>query len=216
MPISRTYSQHELQHRHDVGISEHDDKRKEIDSRERIGRGNLVVSRADKTASVNFEENLAENEFQAVHSLPPAVAPSAGVRDAIGQTQPKTKAPRSVATGSDAPYALDDTETGRGTAETDIMPGRRGNEEERARKLDSSDAVESRMERLHAETWVAGERAIRIRSADAEHLNRIHEVVERLVELMETHSGDHDDKLQTLEHRLAQLEMRFATNRRSQ
>jgi hypothetical protein len=216
MPISRKYFQPALQHRHDVGISEHDDNCADIDSRETKARGESVASGIDKTTSANFEVDLAKKENQAAHSLPPTVEPSAGASDAIGQTQPKTKAHRSVATGSDAPFDLIHTETGRGTAGMGITSGRRSNEKEGARDLDRSDAVDSGMERLHAESLAAGERAMRLRSADAEHLNRIHEVVGRLVELMETHSADHDDKLQTWERRLTQLETRMATNRMSQ
>jgi hypothetical protein len=216
MPISRTFFQHELRHRHDVRVSDLDDKWNDSDSREKIARGNLVASGADRTAGANSEDDFAEKEFQAAHSLPPAVAPSAGNRDAIGQTQPKTKAHRSVAPGSDAPYALEGPGTVGETVGMAVVPKDGSGGKEKERNRDSLDAVESGMERYHAETLAAGERAMRLRSIHADHLDRIHEVVGRLVELMETHSADHGAKLQILEQRLAQLEMRMATNRMSQ
>jgi hypothetical protein len=53
------------------------------------------------------------------------------------------------------------------------------------------------------------------KSATAEHLTQVHQIVERLLVLTEAHLFDGEQKLQSLDQKLSQLEMRFTLNRSS-
>jgi hypothetical protein len=120
--------------------------------------------------------------------LPPAVEPSAGRADAIEQAQPETKTLRDVATGRDVPRLG-------GTADN------RENSED--------------LGGVHEQTRVVEHRLTRQKKATAEHLSQIHEVLGRILELTETQLFEADGKLEAVEQRVAQLEMRWGTNRSS-
>jgi hypothetical protein len=142
------------------------------------------------TSNVNAEraeENPPEIESQALPQLPPAGAPSAGTQDGIGPTQPETR--RSVATGRDAPLDLE------------VSQDRENTERDR--------------DQVRGQTRVIDRRLEAQRSASAEHLSGIHTMLERLLDLTEAHYSDDGQKLQSLEHRLGQMEMRYSLNRTS-
>jgi hypothetical protein len=117
------------------------------------------------------QQNPPETPSQSLPNLPPADAPSAGTQDTIGPSHPKTEAPRSVATGRDAPQAP------------------------------QIQLIERRLQNQ--------------KSATAEHLTQVHQIVERLLVLTEAHLFDGEQKLQSLDQKLSQLEMRFTLNRSS-
>jgi hypothetical protein len=147
------------------------------------------VSKADADGNRWPKEYSRENETRTLPNLPPADAPSAETRDGIGPTQPETKARRSVAIGRDAPQAPSGLPVG-----------------------ESYEAVGGH---LSAQTQVIERRLQGQKSAAEEHLTGIHGMLERLMELTETHFFDGGQKMQSLEQRLAQLEMRFSLNRNS-
>jgi hypothetical protein len=135
------------------------------------------------------EERFPEARGESLLNLPPADGTSAGTPDDIGPTQPETEPRRSVATGRDAPVA----------------PAVSGDGE-----IDAADGGHWRDQRRVVERRIEGQK-----SATVEHLTRIHTIVERLLEVTEAHLAEGDQKLQSLEHRVAQVEMRYSLNRTS-
>jgi hypothetical protein len=135
------------------------------------------------------EQNLPENHAPTPPNLPPADAPSAGTQDAIGPNQPQTDTRRSVATGRDAPHSP-------------AVP-------------ESREVKETDWNNAQAQMQVIERRLRGQKNATAEEINGIHTIVERLLELTEAHLFEGGQKLQSLEHKLAQLEMRSSLNRSS-
>ncbi len=164
-------------------------------SEEAIGRMAFLsedfrgVSNSNAEADDPAEEKTPDMGAPTLPQLPPADVTSAVTQDGIGPNQPKTEARRSVATGRDAPEA----------------PG----------LLQDSEINESERGQPGAQMQVIEQLVIRQRNAAIEHLGRIDAMLERLMELTEGHLFDGDAKLQSLEQRLAQLEMRHSVNRMS-
>jgi hypothetical protein len=135
------------------------------------------------------EESAPEIGAQSFPNLPPADERSAGDQEDIGPTQPQTETRRSVVTGRDAPQVSADSPE---------------------REVNGIDT-----QQLSAQTGIIERRLIGQKNAAAEELTGIHTIVERLLELTEGHLFDGGQKLQSLEQRLAQLEMRYDVNRNS-
>jgi hypothetical protein len=198
MPISRAAFQIKIPGSIEIGARQVAHALKDLPSAtQQSGQANqrIDVSTEDRHGASNSnadvdqraDENSPESHPQTLPNLPPAEAPSAGTQDAIGPTQPQTEARRSVATGRDAP-------------QTPPVP-----QDREINELDGG--------HVRAQTQVIERRLQGQKSATAEHLTGIHTIVERLLDLTETHFLDGGQKLQSLEHKLARLEMRYSLNR---
>lgn len=169
------------------------DKRGETDDLRREVKGNsdsISSGGGGGCRNLKAEANGWTDESAAspLRNLPPAVEPSAGTPDAIEQAQPETKTHRDVATGRDVPRF-------QGSADN-----RESNED---------------LGGVHEKTRVVEHRLTRQKNTTAEHVSQIHEVLERILELTETQLFEADGKLEAVEQRVAQLEMRYGTNRNS-
>jgi hypothetical protein len=140
-------------------------------------------------AAAREEEFSQEIRDQALPNLPTADGSSAGTQEAIGSIQPQQETHRSVAPGRDAPYVPSPTQE---------------------RKVTDEDALPA-----HAQTQVIERRLAGQRNAAAEDLARLHTVVERLLDLTDKTSNDGGQRLQSLEQRVAEMEMRYSCNRNS-
>ena len=147
------------------------------------------TSDSNTEADKRTEENSPKVQAQTLPNLPPADAPSAGTQDAVGPAQPQSAARRSVATGRDAPPAPPVPQDGE-INEPDRGP-------------------------VRAQTEVIERRLQGQKNGTAEHLTGIHTILERVLDLTEAHLVDHGQKFESLEHKLAQLEMRYSLNRSS-
>lgn len=147
------------------------------------------TSDSNTEADKRTEENSPKVQAQTLPNLPPADAPSAGTQDAVGPAQPQSEARRSVATGRDAPPAPPVPQDGE-INEPDRGP-------------------------VRAQTEVIERRLQGQKNGTAEHLTGIHTILERVLDLTEAHLVDHGQKFESLEHKLAQLEMRYSLNRSS-
>jgi hypothetical protein len=157
--------------------------------RETKGNSNSISS-GGGGRNLKGEADRGTDELAAWPSrnLPPAVEPSAGIPDAIEQAQPETKTHRDVATGRDVPRF-------EGSADN------RENSED--------------LGGVHEQTRAAEHRLTRQKNATAGHLSQIHEVLGRILDLTETQLFEADGKLEAVEQRVAQLEMRYGNNRNS-
>ena len=144
-------------------------------------------SRNDGEASA--KENPQEPGQQDYSSLPPADPTSAEKEEAFGAAHPQRETRRSVATGRDVPQ---------------FKP--------RPQKRES---LENNWDEVRGQGDVYERRARAQKSAATEHLARIHDIVELLLEMSEAHSNDGERKLQSLESKVAELETRYAVNRTS-
>ena len=148
-----------------------------------------VASKSNADGDPRAAENPPGIQAETFPNLPSADEASAGTQEAVGPTQPQTETRRSVATGRDAPPF------------PPVREDREIDEINRGHAGAQTQAIEGRLQGQE--------------NATAEHLSRIHTIVERLMELTEAHSFEGDQKLLSLERKLDQLEMRFGLNRSS-
>jgi hypothetical protein len=135
------------------------------------------------------EESSQGDDRKESANLPPADPTSAEKKEAFGASHPERETRRSVATGRDVPQFTPDSS--------------------------AAESTETNWEAARAQTEVYERRAQSQKSAAMEHLARIHDIVELLIEISEAQSNDGERKLQSLESKVAELEMRYAVNRTS-
>jgi hypothetical protein len=202
MPISREAFQNRIPGDQEDASEEFADGLDYVDGASGVDPSASVDKRiegADEESKIDFDSRDA-GEARATESpqevrqgdsptLPPADPTSAEKEEAFGAAHPQRETRRSVATGRDVPQFTS-----------------------RSQKRGS---MEINWGEAHAQREVYERRARAQKSAATEHLARIHDIVELLLEMSEAHSNDGERKLQSLESKVAELEMRYAVNRAS-
>jgi hypothetical protein len=145
------------------------------------------ISSAPEGDQEGMRGSLREFHREIFSDLPPADATSAGKQDDIGAARPRMETRRSVATGRDVPHFT---------------------QQRQQRETNEIDWDEAR-----GRTEVMTRRAEGQKSAASEHLTRIHGIVEQLLDVADAQHSDNGRKLQSLEDKVAHLEMRFSLNR---
>jgi hypothetical protein len=140
-------------------------------------------------AASNFREET-ERRAAELPKIISAVAPSGGTPNDIPPAHGEARTHADAGRGRDA--------QGAGTA------------------FEHREISEADLGGVHAQTRVVEHRLTRQKGATAEHLSGIHDAMARLLNLTETHVADADGKLEAVQQRLGELEMRFGTNRNCQ